>query len=80
MTVQELINKLSVCDPGSKVVIASDSEGNRYDYLYSVDTRNYNFDKHENEIGLRNLLPEHISQGYGEEDLLDGEKCVVLWP
>lgn len=82
MTVRELIKELEQCDQDSIVIMSSDGEGNTYSPLADID------DSHVYEaestwggyIGLKEITPELVKQGYTEEDLIDGEPCVVLWP
>lgn len=77
MTVKQLINDLSKCDPNSIVILSQDEEGNGFSPLADVDNlKNYC----EGEIGLRELTPKLKNMGYTKEDLLKGEKAVVLWP
>lgn len=82
MKVKELIEKLQKCDPESLVVMSEDGEGNGFSPLSDVDdSHNYAADSTwSGEIGLRELTPRLEDSGFTEEDLLDGEKCVVLWP
>lgn len=77
MKVKELIEELKTCDPESIVVLSIDEEGNGYNLLYQVDdSHNYS----DGEIGLREITKVDEKQGYSEEDILEGEKAVVLWP
>ncbi len=79
MTVQELIDKLKECNPNDAVIKSKDDEGNGYDTVDTVSSF-YNMDgEYQIEIGLRELSKDAIEQGYSEEDLLDGDPCVVLW-
>jgi hypothetical protein len=84
MTVQELMNRLTKCDPNDLVVMARDSEGNGYSPLGGIDTSS----AYESEttwcgyIRLRELTHELIDAGYSEEDVAssDAQPCVVLYP
>ena len=80
MTVKELIERLSKCRQDDLVVVAKDAEGNGFEELYTIEAYRYNYDRHENEIGIRSLDQSAIDAGYGEEDVMDGEPCVVIWP
>ena len=78
MTVKELMDILATCNPTDKVLVAKDAEGNGYHELEDCSTDyNCELDGYGYEIGLKSL-DNH--PGYGEEDLLNGEPCVVLWP
>ena len=77
MTVEELYKLLGNCRKDDIVVISADEEGNGFRELWSVNTREYNFD--EGEIVLRKLTPQLEKDGYTEEDTGDGKPCVVLW-
>lgn len=83
MTVKELIKELETCDPELPIILQKDAEGNGYSPLAGVDGEDsaYQADSTWNgEVGLRKLTPELEKQGYGEEDIMQGEPCVVLWP
>lgn len=81
MKVKDLIDTLKKSDPEALVVMSADSEGNGYLELRVVNFNSYNFDERNAEIGLRELTPEYIKEGYTEEDLReDGIPAVVLWP
>lgn len=57
MTVGELIKKLQKQDKDRLVVMASDSEGNSYAPLYSLETGSYGADMFgENSVGLEELI------------------------
>jgi len=81
MTVKELIEKLQKEDPDRIVIMSKDSEGNSYSPLsnfwigaYAPTTTWYG------EAGLEGLTEEDKEAGYGEEDVMDGEKALILWP
>lgn len=82
MKVKELIEQLKECDPDSIVIMSEDGEGNGFSPLSEIDdSSNYLADSTwSGEVGLRELTPDLEVRGYSEEDILDGEKCVVLWP
>lgn len=81
MKVKELKKLLKECDDNDDVLVASDSEGNNFFLVSSVET-NYSWDgEYDAEIGLRELTPEFEDAGYGEEDVMeDGTPCIILWP
>jgi hypothetical protein len=79
MKVKELIKILQTQDPDDLVVLSSDGEGNSYSLLGDV-TDNATFDKKEQEIGIFKLTEELERQGYTEEDIGRGKKCIVLYP
>lgn len=82
MKVHELMERLKNADPQSEVVMSQDPEGNGYYLLGDVVVNDYVYDDSSwgVEIGLRELTDRDRQLGYGEEDLLDGDPCVVLWP
>jgi hypothetical protein len=82
MKVKELIKQLQECNQNAIVVMSSDGEGNNYSPLADIDTEcNYKADTtYSGEVGLRELTPEYIEAGYGEDDILDGKPAVVLYP
>jgi hypothetical protein len=77
MTVKELIDELQKMNPDDIVVLSGDSEGNDYQKLYSLSDQ-YNYANRE--IGLKTLSEDDGKHGYTEEDLMEGQPCVVLWP
>lgn len=79
MTVKELIERLQKEDPDRVVVLSTDEEGNRFHLIHDVQAAAYC----QGETGPEEMTDELREQGYGEEDLLQGEdvqKAVVLWP
>jgi hypothetical protein len=77
MNVKQLIKRIEKLDPDMLVVMSTDSEGNGFDTLSSIETHSYK----DGEIGLLELTPELKERGYTDEDLLVGGKpAVVLWP
>lgn len=77
MRVRDLIEALQKLDPLTLVVLSSDAEGNSYRTLFGLWEGA--FDREEQEAGLRELDAELRDAGYEEEDVVDGEPCVVLW-
>lgn len=77
MTNKQLIAKLSKLDPNLIVVMASDSEGNGFSPLSSLDT---GCSYKDGEVGLKELTPQDVKNGYSEEDVLKGKPAVVLYP
>lgn len=81
MTVEELINKLQAIKNKKRIVlISSDGEGNDFSKFDSFSENNYRFDGREYEIGEEILTEELIKEGYSEEDVINGDPCLVLWP
>lgn len=76
MNVKQLIKRLEKFDPDMLVVMSTDSEGNGFDTLTSIETHSYK----DGEIGLLELTPELKERGYTNEDVLIGKPAVVLWP
>lgn len=82
MKVRELLSTLMDLPQDAIVVMSSDGEGNSYsplsdvirDHVYAADST------WSGEIGFAKMTPELEADGYGEEDLLDGVPCVVLYP
>ena len=86
MKVKDLIKILQTVDPDTKVLISSDAEGNSFSELADCETsyacRNDYESRHGMvyEVGIKTLTPELEEDGYTEEDVVDGESCVILWP
>lgn len=81
MTVGELIEQLKLKNPERVVVMSKDGEGNGFSPLADVENASYEADTTwSGEIGLEELTPELQKQGYSEEDVVNGEPCIVLWP
>lgn len=86
MTVKEFIALLSECDPDDIIIMATDAEGNAYNYFDgNMNLHEYNYMEYNygGEIKLRKLTPELVEQGFSEEDTdinQNGTPCVVLWP
>ena len=82
MNVKELKEILNKADDNDLVVLASDAEGNSYSPLYNTQLCSYSLESSsEIEVGLRELTPELIKEGYSEDDLIeDGVNAIVLYP
>lgn len=78
MTVKELIDRLKSIDSDMPIILSTDPEGNYFRELNAIEP--YNNSYKDNSIGISELTPELEKEGYTEEDILDGVKCVVLWP
>lgn len=78
-TVKDLKEALSQFDNDDVIVLTSDSEGNCFDTLYTVEAMQYISEHHE--VRYRELTDDMREQGYTEEDVTtDGQPAVVLWP
>lgn len=82
MKVKELIELLKQVDGELLVVMSKDSEGNDFSPLSDGSERFYEAETTwYGRIGLKELTPEDIKDGYGEEDVLEnGIPALVLWP
>lgn len=80
MKVVELMDILNSVDQDAEVVMASNEEGTGYHIVNSVDSNSNFIGDYYVEIGVAELTDELLEQGYTEDDLLDGEPCIVLWP
>ena len=61
--------------------MAKDSEGNSYSPLSSYWSGVYRPDTtYSGEVGYGELTPELEEAGYGEDDIIEGEKAVILCP
>lgn len=79
MKVKQLIKRLQRLNPNDDVVLSSDDEGNSYRLLNSIcDNSTYTKDGYNIEVGLGKLTPELKEGGYTEEDVLAGNKCIIL--
>ena len=67
ITVKHLINLLLDYPMDSKILLSRDSEGNDFDYVYSIG-EGYFDDEEEELLGDDEIVPD------------DYEKVVVLWP
>jgi len=78
MKVKDLIKHLSKANPDATVILSHDSEGNSFSPLLIVSKDNNRYS--DGEMGLDHLTKDLKEQGFTEEDLLEGEEAVVLWP
>lgn len=77
MIVKELIEKLQKCDQDRLVVLACDEEGNSYSLCSDRVTMGAYADR---EVGIDVLNDQDRKLGYTEEDIVVGERCIVLSP
>lgn len=80
---REQLDVLSANYPTSDpiILVSRDEEGNGFRELQDFGESSCEDEGYGNyEIGLRELTPELIEQGYTDEDIKDGEDCIVLWP
>lgn len=82
MIVKELKEILNNADDNDLVVLSHDEDGYSYSPLYKTELCSYDVNNScENEIGIRELTPELIEEGYTEDDLIkDGVNAIVLYP
>lgn len=84
MTVKDLREELAGLPDEMIVVMAKDGEGNGFSPLADVDGENkaYQADTTwSGEVGIKKLTPELIDDGgYSEDDVVEGQDCLVLWP
>lgn len=81
MKVKELIKLLEKEDENRIVIMSSDGEGNSFSPLCDISTGAYLADSsYSGEVGLEKLTPEAIKDGYTEEDVIKGEKALILYP
>lgn len=81
MRVKELIELLQREDPRRLVVVQKDAGGNGYSPLDGIWTGMYRADTaYGGEAGLQKLTDEDRAAGYGEEDVLEGEPALMLFP
>ncbi len=76
MTVRDLIELLKNEDQDRLVVMSSDGEGNHYSEFADFGRMSFR----DGEVGLDGLTADLEKKGYSEEDVLDGEKCIVFYP
>lgn len=75
MIVRELIEKLQELNPGARVIVAADPEGNSFDTLWNVQESHILTGDQD----LQPLHPRDLAAGeYGDNP--DTEEVVVLWP
>lgn len=82
MTVKELKEILNNADDTDLVILSRDGEGNSYSPLCDTQLCTYSEEESwEGQLGLRELTPELIKEGYTEEDMLEnGTNAIVLYP
>jgi hypothetical protein len=81
MKVKELLELLKDEDPERIVVMAKDGEGNGYSPLSGVWSGAYQAETTwYGRAGAEQLTPELREQGYGEEDVCDGDPAIILTP
>lgn len=82
MKVKELKELLGKIDDNCVVIMSKDAEGNNFSPLAELeDSHCYLADSTwSGEIGLKILTPELMKEGFSEEDVIDGEPALVLWP
>lgn len=83
MKVKELIKLLQKANPESIVIMAKDGEGNYFSPLHDIDLENNTYEADSTwsgEVRLKTLTDDLKKHGYTEEDVGDGEDCVVLNP
>ncbi len=81
MTVSELIAELQKEDGNRQVILAKDAEGNGYsplDYIWKGAYRP--FSSFAGKAGLEALADEDRDLGFTEEDVINGQKAVILCP
>ena len=84
MTVRTLIAKLQKYDQDLEVIIAGiddvDFTQGPIEYLYTVgcDT-NMSYNRVEKVLGITELTPHLIDAGFGEQAVVKGAPCLVLW-
>lgn len=75
MKVKDLLEKLSHLNPDSLIVLSSDSEGNCYDTLYSIEDGHY-YNSNWKELVF--LDEEDEESDFEQEDCI--HSCTVLYP
>jgi len=85
MKISELIAQLKAVQNVAgdvDVILSEDSEGNAYSPAGVTERGMYRpINSWSGEIGIRELTPELIEEGYGPDDILDGaSEAVVIWP
>lgn len=86
MTVRELIEALSKCDPDYIVVQSCDGEGNGFSPLCDVAGENNVYvpeSTWSGEVRLHHLTDALRAKLFSDEDVYggdDGQRAVVLWP
>ncbi len=81
MKVKELIELLKKEDQEREVIMSKDGEGNNFSPFADISKQTYEPDSTwSGEIGLDELTPYLIEQGFTDEDPIYDEKVIVLWP
>ncbi len=83
MKVKELIEKLKGIDGEKLVIMANDSEGNNFSPLSDIEAENKVYQANSTwngEVGFAELTPELRNDGFIEEELIDGEPAIILFP
>ncbi|MGG6264174.1 hypothetical protein ACQ4M3_01155 [Leptolyngbya sp. AN03gr2] len=60
------------------MILSSDAEGNRYSPLCQVDVGAWN--SNFQNVELLELTEADVANSYTEEDVIDGQKAVILYP
>jgi hypothetical protein len=79
MNAKDLRKLLKGVPDDALVVLSSDPEGNRYRLLQDVD-KGYNFDETNLVVGLTEIDAHLREAGYSDDDVIEGERCIILWP
>ena len=79
MKVKELVELLQTFDPNALVILQRDPEGNGYAPLSGAEAGGA-WDNQEREYGYAQLTEALKARGYEQEDCIEGEPAVVLWP
>lgn len=82
MTVKDLIEALQKVDQTRIVILQKDSEGNGYSPLSGIDDNAmYEAETtYSGEVRIHHLTDALIKQGFSDEDVGDGQPCLVLYP
>lgn len=82
MTVKELIEALQKVDQTRIVILQKDGEGNGYSPIAGIDDNTvYEAETtYSGEVRIHHLTDALIEQGFSDEDVGDGQPCLVLYP
>lgn len=80
ITAGKLIELLKDFDPELPVMLSRDQEGNGFSPLDELGQSRFCIDGYSIETGIDELTEELEEDGFSEEDVIDGPKCIVLWP
>lgn len=80
VTVRKLIAMLETQDPDRIVVVTNDAEGNSFAPLASIVAGAFRATRDGGEFGIDALDDNLEELGYTEDDIVDGEPAVCLWP